>query len=67
MFSTHDVAQYILPKRSPITAMKLRKLLYYCQAWSLVWDQRPMLREKIEARWPEGDAAALGLGGEKHG
>jgi hypothetical protein len=30
-------------------AMKLHKILYYCQAWSLVWDDKPLFRERIEA------------------
>lgn len=33
--------------------MKLQKLVYYCQAWSLVWDERPLFCEKIEA-WANG-------------
>jgi uncharacterized phage-associated protein len=36
-----------------MTAMKLQKLVYYCQAWSLVWDERPMFRDRIEA-WANG-------------
>ena len=37
--SVFDVAAYILsqqPKEDPLTAWKLQKLVYYCQAWSLV-------------------------------
>jgi uncharacterized phage-associated protein len=51
-----DVAAYILekqPKRNPLTAWKLQKLTYYCQAWSLVWDEKPLFREKILA-WANG-------------
>lgn len=48
-----DVAAYILEQRGPMTAMKLQKLVYYCQAWSLVWDERPMFQEDIEA-WANG-------------
>jgi uncharacterized phage-associated protein len=49
-----DVAKYILAQSSsPITAMKLQKLVYYCQAWSLVWDEKPLFKEKIEA-WANG-------------
>lgn len=48
-----DVAAYILRKRGPMSAMKLQKLVYYCQAWSLVWDDRPMFPERIEA-WVNG-------------
>ncbi|MBP7279400.1 MAG: DUF4065 domain-containing protein [Sedimentibacter sp.] len=33
--------------------MKLQKLVYYCQAWSLVWDEAPLFSEKIEA-WANG-------------
>lgn len=51
--SVHDVAAYILEKRGAMTAMKLQKLVYYCQAWSLVWDARAMFPEHIEA-WANG-------------
>jgi len=51
--SAHDVSVYILKKIGPITAMKLQKLLYYCQAWSLTWDEKPLFKEKIEA-WANG-------------
>ncbi len=54
--SVFDVAAYILekqPKRQPITAWKLQKLVYYCQAWSLVWDENPLFNEKILA-WANG-------------
>lgn len=51
--SALDVAKYILKKHGPMTAMKLQKLVYYCQAWSLVWDERPMFRDKIKA-WANG-------------
>lgn len=29
--------------------MKLQKLVYYAQAWSLVWDEKPLFDEKIQA------------------
>jgi uncharacterized phage-associated protein len=51
--SADDVAAYILRKKGKMTAMKLQKLLYYCQAWSLVWDEKPLFRERIEA-WANG-------------
>jgi uncharacterized phage-associated protein len=53
MASVHDVAAYILHKRGKMTAMKLQKLLYYAQAWSLVWDDRPLFTARIEA-WANG-------------
>ena len=33
--------------------MKLQKLVYYAQAWSLVWDDEPLFPNKIEA-WANG-------------
>ena len=53
MWSVHDVAAYILARAGNMTAMKLQKLVYYAQAWSLVWDERPLFREAIEA-WANG-------------
>ena len=29
--------------------MKLQKLVYYCQAWSLAWDDKPLFDEDFEA------------------
>jgi uncharacterized phage-associated protein len=48
-----DVAAYILSKLGPMAAMKLQKLVYYSQAWSLVWDERPLFPNRIEA-WANG-------------
>ncbi|MFY0483228.1 Panacea domain-containing protein [Flavobacterium sp. PLA-1-15] len=48
-----DVANYILLQTGQITTMKLQKLLYYCQAWSLVWDEKPLFPEEIQA-WANG-------------
>lgn len=53
MASVFDVSDYILRQLGPITAMKLQKLVYYSQAWSLVWDEAPLFDEKIEA-WANG-------------
>lgn len=53
MVSAHDVAAYILEKQGPLSAMKLQKLVYYAQAWSTVWDDRPLFSERIEA-WANG-------------
>lgn len=53
MATVHDVAAYILNKMGRMTTMKLQKLVYYSQAWSLVWDDRPMFREPIQA-WVNG-------------
>ena len=49
MISVLDVAAYILNKKGMMTAMKLQKLVYYAQAWSLVWDEKPLFSSKINA------------------
>ena len=51
--SVHDVAAYILESSGQMTTMKLQKLVYYCQAWSLVWEERPLFEAQIEA-WANG-------------
>lgn len=51
--SVFDVAAYILEKGGEMTAMKLQKLVYYSQCWSLVWDEAPLFEEAIEA-WSNG-------------
>lgn len=53
MATAHDVAAYILKTHGAMTAMKLQKLVYYSQAWSLVWDERPIFADRIEA-WANG-------------
>jgi len=53
MASVLDVAAYILTKKGEMTTWKLQKLVYYSQAWSLVWDERALFPERIEA-WANG-------------
>lgn len=48
-----DVADYILSEIGPTSAMKLQKLVYYSQAWHLVWEDKALFRETIEA-WANG-------------
>lgn len=48
-----DVAAYVLAKRGRMSAMKLQKVIYYCQAWSLVWDEKALFSDKIKA-WANG-------------
>lgn len=48
-----DVAKYILEKLGDMSAMKLQKLVYYCQVWSLVWDDEPLFQNRFEA-WANG-------------
>jgi uncharacterized phage-associated protein len=56
MTNVFDVAAYILEKTGPITAMKLQKLVYYSQAWSLVWDEEKLFPQRVEA-WANGPVA----------
>ena len=53
MASVLDVAALILQKNGPMTTWKLQKLVYYSQAWALVWDDKPLFPEQIEA-WANG-------------
>lgn len=53
MASVFDVAKYVLTQLGPITTMKLQKEVYYCQAWSLGWDEQPLFAEDFEA-WANG-------------
>jgi len=53
MASVFDVAKYILEKAGEMTAMKLQKLVYYTQAWSLVWDEEPLFESPVQA-WANG-------------
>lgn len=53
MANVFDLSAYILHKLGPMTAMKLQKLVYYSQAWSLVWDEKPIFNEEIQA-WANG-------------
>lgn len=42
-----------MQERGSITTWKLQKLVYYCQAWSLVWDDKSLFPEPVEA-WANG-------------
>ena len=53
MANVLDVAAYVLHQHGPMTTWKLQKLVYYCQAWSLVWDEDVIFPEEIEA-WANG-------------
>jgi uncharacterized phage-associated protein len=48
-----DVARYILSKYKILSAMKLQKLLYYSQAWSMVWDETVLFDADFQA-WANG-------------
>lgn len=53
MATVYDVGDYILAARGSMSAMKLQKLVYYAQAWSLVWDEQPLFPDDFEA-WANG-------------
>jgi uncharacterized phage-associated protein len=53
MATVLDVAQYILEQAGEMTAMKLQKLAFYSQAWSLVWEDEPLFENRFEA-WANG-------------
>lgn len=53
MAHVQDVADYILQRKGPMSAMKLQKLVYYSQAWSLAWDEEELFPNEVEA-WANG-------------
>lgn len=53
MATAKDVAQYILEELGATNTIKLQKLVYYCQAWHLVWSDQPIFNDRIEA-WANG-------------
>lgn len=54
MANVFDTAKYILEKiGGSMSTMKLQKLCYYAQAWSLVWDEKPLFDEDFQA-WANG-------------
>lgn len=49
MNSILEVARYIITKvDEPIPKFQLQKLVYYCQAWSLAWDDTELFDEDFE-------------------
>lgn len=49
MSNVLQVARYIITKiDKPIGKFKLQKLVYYCQAWSLAWDDVELFTEDFE-------------------
>jgi len=53
MANAVEVAKYIVDKLGTVDTWKLEKLVYYSQAWSLVWDEKPLFNDRIEA-WANG-------------
>ncbi|MGA2513934.1 MAG: Panacea domain-containing protein [Candidatus Limnocylindrales bacterium] len=53
MAKVDDVAAAVLARCGPIDTWKFQKLMYYCQAWHLVWESKPLFQDRIEA-WANG-------------
>jgi len=55
MANIFDVSRYILDTiGGNISTMKLQKLCYYCQAWTLVWNNKqPLFAQNFQA-WRDG-------------
>lgn len=60
MYTVLDIAHYFIWRANSdeefgenITNLKLQKLLYYAQGFSLVWNEAPLFEEPIEA-WAHG-------------
>lgn len=53
MTTVFDVAAHLTRASPGLGGMKLQKLVYYAQAWSVVWDGAPLFNEHLEA-WREG-------------
>lgn len=53
MHSALEISYYIVKELGEMTTMKMQKLLYYAQAWSLVWDEEPLFEEDFQA-WANG-------------
>lgn len=53
MANVFDTAHYILEQKGSMSTMKLQKLCYYSQAWSLVWDDTPLFAQDFQA-WANG-------------
>ena len=53
MANIFDTAKYILQQHGSMSSMKLQKLCYYSQVWSLVWDDAPLFDEDFQA-WATG-------------
>ena len=53
MANVMQLAKCIFDKQGQMTTMKLQKLCYYCQAWSLAWDDVPLIDEDFQA-WANG-------------
>jgi uncharacterized phage-associated protein len=51
--SVFDTAKYITEQIGEVSSMKLQKLMYYSQAWNLVWEEDALFDEEFQA-WANG-------------
>ncbi len=65
MQSSKQIADYIVAffheHGDPVSNLKLQKLLYYAQAWSLALYDTPLFEERIEA-WVHGPVVPVAYG-----
>jgi len=55
-----DVAKYILDQNeTPMTTMKLQKLVFYSHAWHLVWKKEPLVSNEVFQAWENGPVSYL--------
>lgn len=57
MLSAHDVVRELRQRLPQAGAVKIHKLVYYCQGWHVAWTGQPMFAEPIEA-WTNGPVVA---------
>lgn len=48
-----DVGEYVYRSKGWVDAMRLEKLVFFAQAWSLAWDGHALFDDEVEA-WPDG-------------
>ncbi|SDV00405.1 Uncharacterized phage-associated protein [Microlunatus sagamiharensis] len=53
MSTALEVADFIRTRMTPSGEVQLQKLVYYSQAWNMVWNGAPLFLEEIEA-WKGG-------------
>jgi len=64
--TVQDVVERLRELVPGVSGKKLQKLLYYAQAWSLVWDGQSLFPEEFEA-WVEGPVVRSVYADERYG
>lgn len=60
-----SVAAWFQTRHASASGMKLQKLLYYAQAWHLVWEGQALFAERLEA-WAQGPVSPHVFGTLRH-